>query len=130
MIHQDKQNRYGKSGMAEANNFNNIIVHMDDGTEREDNVNNITAQELNRFMGWECWAGVQQISIANTGDVYRAICKVGGKLGNIYEGTFEMPTDTIICNKPDCICAADVAISKAHPDHMHKLRTDNAKENS
>ena len=62
-----------------ANNFKNIIVHMEDGTEREDNVNNITAQELNRFEGWECWAGVQQISISNTGDVYRAICKVGGK---------------------------------------------------
>ena len=37
---------------------------MQDGTEREDNVNNITAQELNRFEGWECWAGVQQISLS------------------------------------------------------------------
>ena len=105
-----------------ANNFTNIIVHMEDGTEREDNVNAITAQELNRFEGWECWAGVQQISISNTGDVYRAICKVGGKIGNIYEGTFNMPDSTIICNKPDCICAADVQISKALPEHVNKLR--------
>ena len=30
-----------------ANNFTNIIVHYADGTEREDNVNNITAPELN-----------------------------------------------------------------------------------
>ena len=105
-----------------TNNFNNIVVHYEDGTQQEDNVNSVTAREQNRFEGWECWAGVQQISIANTGDVYRAICKVGGKLGNIYEGSFTMPEDTIICNKPDCICAADVAISKAHPDHVHKLR--------
>ena len=105
-----------------ANNFNNIIVHMEDGTEREDNVNSITAQELNRFEGWECWAGIQQISISNTGDVYRAICKVGGKIGNIYEGTFNMPKDTIICNKPDCICAADEQISKALHEHVNKLR--------
>lgn len=105
-----------------ANNFKNIIVHYEDGTSEEDNVNNITAKELNRFEGWECWAGVQQISISNTGDVYRAICKVGGKIGNIYEGTFNMPEDTIICNKPDCICAADVQISKAEPEHVKSLR--------
>lgn len=104
-----------------ANNFKNIVVHRDDGTSTEDNVNNITAREENRFLGWECWAGVQNITISNTGDVYRAICKVGGKLGNIYDG-FEMPTDTIICTKPDCVCAADVQLSKAHPDHVHRLR--------
>lgn len=104
-----------------ANNFKNIIVHYEDGTSEEDNVNNITAREQNRFEDWECWAGVQQISISNTGDIYRAICKVGGKLGNIYTG-FEMPEGTIICNKPDCICAADVQISKAEPEHVRRLR--------
>lgn len=111
-----------------TNNFNNIRTFSSDGTAKDDNVNNVTAREENRFMGWECWAGVQQISIANTGEVYRAICKVGGSLGNIYTGSFEMPTDTVICNKPDCICAADVAISKAHPDHVHKLRVGKDRE--
>lgn len=104
-----------------ANNFKNIIVHYDDGTSEEDNVNNITARELNDFRGWECWAGVQNITIDNKGDVYRAICKVGGKLGNIYDG-FEMPTGTIICDKPACNCAADVQLSKALPEHTHRLR--------
>ena len=113
-----------------TNSFNNIIVHYENGTSQEDNVNNITATEQNRFEGWECWAGVQQISIANTGEVYRAICKVGGSLGNIYSGSFEMPSDTIICNKPDCICAADVAISKAKPAHVNKLRIGDAKKDT
>ena len=62
---------------------------MEDGTEREDNVNN-TVPELNSFEGWECWAGVQQIS-TSTQVMCTAICKVGGKIGNIYEGTFNMP---------------------------------------
>ena len=44
------------------------------------------------------------------------------KIGNIYEGTFNMPDSTIICNKPDCVCAADVQISKALPEHVNKLR--------
>ena len=33
-----------------------------------------------------------------------------------------MPDSTIICNKPDCVCAADVQISKALPEHVNKLR--------
>jgi len=103
------------------NNFKNIIVHYKDGTSEEDNVNNVMARDENDFRGWECWAGVQNITISNTGDVYRAICKVGGKLGNIYDG-FEMPLETIICNKPRCICAADVQLSKAQPEHVTKLR--------
>ena len=100
-----------------SNNFNNIIVSMEDGTEREDNVNS-TAQELNRFEGWECWAGIQQIS-TNTGDVYPT-SKVGGKIGNIYEGTFNMPKDTIICTSP--LHCTDVQISKALNEHVSKLR--------
>ena len=86
---------------------------MEDGTEREDNVNSITASRTQPFEGWECWAGIQQISILNTGDVYSAISKVGGKIGNIYEGTFNMPKDTIICNKFRLHLCPDVQISKA-----------------
>jgi|TARA_B100001094_G_C18132413_1_gene773046 hypothetical protein len=103
------------------NNFKNIIVHYKDGTSEEDNVNNIMAKELNDFRGWECWAGVQNITISNTGDVYRAICKVGGKLGNIYDG-FEMPEETIMCTKPSCVCAADVQLTKALPKHVDRVR--------
>ena len=102
-------------------NFNNIITHYDDGTSREDNVNRLLAAEENSFVGWECWAGIQNITINNQGDVYRAICKVGGKLGNIYDG-FEMPDDTIICTKKWCNCAADISLSKAHPEHLGKIR--------
>lgn len=103
------------------NNFKNLIKHYDDKPSEEDNANNVMARDENDFRGWECWAGVQNITISNTGDVYRAICKVGGKLGNIYDG-FEMPGETIICNKPRCICSADVQLSKALPEYVHKLR--------
>ena len=104
-----------------ASNFNNIVVHYDDGTSEESNVNSLLAEETNRFRGWKCWAGVQNITIDNQGDVYRAICRVGGKLGNIYEG-FEMPDGPVICTKQKSTCAADIQLSKAHTDHITKLR--------
>lgn len=107
--------------MANTTNFNNIIIHYDDGTQAEDNVNNLLATEQNDFRGWECWAGIQNITIDNQGVVWRAICRVGEPLGNIYDG-FEMPNDTVICTKARCTCAADIQLSKAQPAHVHRLR--------
>lgn len=107
--------------MTNTTNFNNIIVHYDNGTQTEDNVNNLLAQEQNDFRGWECWAGIQNITIDNQGVVWRAICRVGKPLGNIYDG-FDMPTDTITCTKARCTCAADIQLSKAKPDHIKRLR--------
>ena len=94
---------------------------MDNGTKQEYNVNTLSAREENRFRGWECWAGLQQITIHNDGNVYRAICRQGGLLGNIYTG-FEMPVDTVMCAKETCNCAADIHLSKALPEHVNKLR--------
>lgn len=101
--------------------FKNIIVYYDDGTSEESNVNDLLAAEQNMFKGWECWAGIQNITIDSNGDVWRAICKEGGKIGNIYDG-FDMPTETIICDKMKCNCAADIQLSKAHPDHRGRIR--------
>lgn len=110
-----------ENGLRKMRNWVNILVHREDGSIEEDNVNNITAREEHRFEGWECWAGLQQITINNDGDVFRAICKQGGKLGNIYDG-FDMPTETVICAKKECHCAADIQLSKASPGHVNKLR--------
>ena len=77
--------------------FNNILT-PEDGTEREDNVNS-TSPKTQPFEGWECWAGIQQIS-TNTGDVYSS--KVGGKIGNIYEGTFNMPKTLLYASPLHC----------------------------
>jgi ATP-dependent HslUV protease subunit HslV len=39
--------------------------------------------------------------------LYRGICKVGGKLGNIRE-EYTFPDDPVICNKQHCSCVTDV----------------------
>lgn len=105
-------------------NFKNIIIYDEEGNSQESNVNDLLAKEKNKFKNWICWAGVQNITIDNQGNVYRAICKVGGKLGNIYEG-FEIPQNPIKCTKNDCTCAADIQLSKALPHNIKYLRVTN-----
>jgi hypothetical protein len=110
--------------MTKATNWNNIIVHYENGSSNESNVNDLLANETNKFKGWLCWAGVQNITIDNEGNVWRAICRVGGKLGTIYDD-FKVPTDPIICTKESCTCAADIQLSKAQLNHIAKLRIGN-----
>ena len=100
-------------------NFKNIIIDEND-KRYEGNINDLLANETNNFQGWECWAGIEQISIDANGDVWRCVVRAGECLGNIYEG-FEIPNDTILCPKEKCTCAGDLLISKALPEHRNKL---------
>ncbi len=109
-----------------SSSFKNILVHFVDEesgekTTEESNVNDLLMTEENRFSGWECWAGIQNITIDNEGNVWRAICRQGTQLGSIYDG-FEIPLDTVICNKKSCNCAADIQLTKYHPDHKDRVR--------
>lgn len=114
-----------------SSSFKNIIVHKFDGvnyTSEESNVNDLLMNENNKFKGWECWAGVQNITIDNKGDVWRAICRQGNKLGNISEDfSFPDVTDTVVCQKSSCNCAADIQLTKKNPLHSGQVRLDKKK---
>jgi len=74
--------------------------------------NDLIKEHQNQFEGWKCRAGIESLMINWDGDVHRATCRVGGSLGNIYTGTFDIPTDPIDCTRKFCTCAADVNITK------------------
>ena len=74
--------------------------------------NDIIKQRQNQFKGWSCNAGLESLMINWDGDVHRATCRVGGSLGNIYTGTFVVPTNPIICTRDWCTCAADIPLTK------------------
>jgi organic radical activating enzyme len=91
------------------------------------NVNDLLMAETNTFSGWECWAGIQNITIDNQGDVWRAICRQGEKLGSIFTD-FDIASDTVTCKKKSCTCAADLHLSKAAPGYSHLLREEKNKK--
>tara|TARA_B110000503_G_scaffold5314_1_gene7121 strand:- start:1888 stop:2799 length:912 start_codon:yes stop_codon:yes gene_type:complete len=74
--------------------------------------NDVIKHKLNQFEGWKCNAGLESLMINWDGEVHRATCRVGGSLGNIYSGTFEVPTEPIICTRKWCTCAADIPLTK------------------
>lgn len=77
--------------------------------------NDVIKLHKNIFKDWSCNAGLESLMINWDGDVHRATCRVGGSLGNIYTGTFTIPTDSIICTRDTCTCAADIPLTKYAP---------------
>jgi MoaA/NifB/PqqE/SkfB family radical SAM enzyme len=74
--------------------------------------NDIIKLHLNKYNGWQCNAGIESLMINWDGDVHRATCRVGGSLGNIYEGTFTQPIGPVTCTRNFCTCAADIPLTK------------------
>jgi MoaA/NifB/PqqE/SkfB family radical SAM enzyme len=83
--------------------------------EKVIHANDIIKLHLNKYKDWTCNAGLESLMINWDGDVHRATCRVGGSLGNIYEGTFIVPTDPVICDRNFCTCAADIPLTKTAP---------------
>ena len=76
------------------------------------NTNDLLIEKTNQFKGWKCNAGLESLMINWDGEVHRATCRVGGPIGNIYNGTFTKPTEAIDCTREWCTCAADINITK------------------
>lgn len=74
--------------------------------------NDIIKEHKNQFRGWTCNIGLESLMINWDGKIHRATCRVGGSLGNIYHGTFEMPSQSVTCTRNWCTCAADIPITK------------------
>jgi len=72
--------------------------------------NDLIVKELNNHYGWTCWAGLHMIKIDMYGDIYRAECEQGGKLGTI--SNYTMPTAPITCGKTTCACLSDIYLRK------------------
>jgi MoaA/NifB/PqqE/SkfB family radical SAM enzyme len=90
--------------------YANCVV--DDDHNQLYHANDIIKLHMNKYKDWKCNAGLESLMINWDGEVHRATCRVGGSLGNIYEGSFTIPTEPIICTRDYCTCAADIPLTK------------------
>jgi MoaA/NifB/PqqE/SkfB family radical SAM enzyme len=94
----------------------NTVVWLDENyAQLLYHANDMIKNHQNKFKGWSCNAGLESLMINWDGEVHRATCRVGGSLGNIYKGNFTVPTDSVICDRNYCTCAADIPLTKCAP---------------
>lgn len=68
--------------------------------------------ERNRWRGWMCNAGIEQLAVNIRGDVYRATCQQGGLLGRIGRGSIQFPSGPVECEKSICSCLSDIMTTR------------------
>jgi MoaA/NifB/PqqE/SkfB family radical SAM enzyme len=90
----------------------NCVIDYENAPEVLKHANDIIKEHENQFKGWKCSAGIESLMINWDGEVHRATCRVGGSLGNIYDGSFEPPEEWVTCTRDWCTCAADIPLSK------------------
>lgn len=86
--------------------------------------NDVIKLHQNKFKGWTCNAGIESLMINWDGDVHRATCRVGGSLGNIYEGDFVAPSEPVRCDRNFCTCAADIPLTKHSNENTESKPTE------
>jgi len=69
------------------------------------------AEGINKWRGWRCYAGVEQIVVDVNGYIWRGWCLEGGHLGHISEYAGHQ-TDPFICGKDYCHCNFDIMCTK------------------
>jgi len=84
---------------------------FEDNSSQVSSAHRFISFKTNDWSGWNCYAGVEQIIVDLGGNVYRGWCRVGGKIGNIFED-FEVPKEPILCNKTMCHCNFDIMSTK------------------
>ncbi len=70
------------------------------------------ASRVNSWENWLCAAGTENLHISADGNLFSATCRVGGYLGNVFEGQMSLPEKWITCTKKWCMCGADMQIRK------------------
>jgi len=73
------------------------------------------ADGANRWTGWKCYAGVEQMVVDIAGRVWRGWCKEGGCLGTASACGVEdidIPNEPWVCNRDYCHCNFDIMCTK------------------
>lgn len=87
-----------------------IMIDGDEATVI--NPRDLRDQGLNRWQGWTCHAGLEQLIINNEGEIFRGWCKQGGSLGNVKDLMTTFPVSGYQCEALRCESIVDIACTK------------------
>lgn len=102
---------YTEPQLEEFENQNGDLIFYDEGKTLRTNFQSLILHDKNRFSGYSCNSGLEQIIVDAWGRVYRGHCRQGGSIGKIGK-TLVLPTEPITCHKPSCSNGFDIHATK------------------
>ena len=93
------------------------ILIKEDNTQQIVNENTVYSTDDNNFLGWDCYAGIDTLSLDVNGNILPAYCYTGTKktIGNwLTDDLAELhwPTDPMKCGDMKCVCVHDLRARK------------------
>ncbi len=71
----------------------------------------ISARE-NRWDGWRCHIGLEQLVVNMDGKIYRGWCAEGGEIGHVADAKIKFPRKPVLCARDHCHCNFDITATK------------------
>jgi len=99
--------------------WENIRLHTETDI-LELNTDELKANSLNTWQGWQCYIGIDSLYVQHTGEVYRGVCVLGDKLGDI-GSKINWPTQPFVCTATFCNCNTDMVVRKIKDPKYAKL---------
>lgn len=92
----------------------NIVLIDENKDYALHSVESVLGKNLNNWKDWYCAAGLNSIYIDYDGNIYNAVCREGGVIGNVYNLSEQLNSnkDWITCSMKVCTCGADMEIPK------------------
>lgn len=88
-----------------------IRVEGPQGTEYTD-AQTLILEDRNRFQGYQCWAGLEQVVVDAWGAVHRGHCRKSGFMGYIKDPAIYWYPEPLICALPACVNQFDLLATK------------------
>jgi hypothetical protein len=92
--------------------WGNLVLIDDSGNEEYTDYQTLLLESKNRFPGFQCWAGLEQIIVDAWGRVYRSHCRQNGYLGKLADDEIYWPDTAWICKIDNCRNSFDILSTK------------------
>lgn len=111
---------YTNTNLTEINpNYQtrNAQIVYEDGTKEKFLGQKVQSQELNKFLGYKCYAGTDSLSVRWDGSIRVAHCGIKGMtFGSLLQNPnlrIKLLKDPIVCPLKKCSCISDMRIRKS-----------------
>jgi|GEM_PF-1701649 len=93
-------------------------VTYSDGRQEFCRPNKLVASNMVNFQNWSCNAGLDLLFVNAEGEIFRGGCRVGGKIGHIFDEKIAFPGAPVVCPRTFCNCGSDIQVKKQAGDGM------------
>jgi hypothetical protein len=96
-----------------SNKYTHTHAINSDGSTTQLNPFSMLVNDKNRFKGWQCDIGLENLVFHYNGAIKRANCQpTEPNYGNWRTGEYNLPTNSVICDKEKCGAVTEIAVSK------------------